>query len=362
MRAVIDKAALLLCCIVMLLGVVSENFILPVIAILVTITSTSVNQYFEKTKISYVCEIVYIGLCFVMPEFCFLLPIILYDIISEKRYILCAVAAISILARAADLGFERILVCSLIAVVICIRTMECKKFERELIKTRDDSTELNNLLSQKNKQLIENQDYEIHLATLKERNRIAREIHDNVGHLLSRSILQVGAIQVSNKDESKKESLDGLSETLNNAMTTVRNSVHDLHNDSIDIKHAVNEIVKPLIDNEINVNLDLVVGDTISNPIKFCIIGIIKEGVSNIIKHSTCDSVKIALYENPTFYQIIIEDNGECSGDISPDGMGLQNMRERVDSVGGFIKIDHDKKGFRIFATIKTGNWNFERK
>lgn len=47
-----------------------------------------------------------------------------------------------------------------------------------------------------------NQDYEIYLATLKERNRIAREIHDNVGHMLTRSILQLGALSVINKDET----------------------------------------------------------------------------------------------------------------------------------------------------------------
>ena len=46
------------------------------------------------------------------------------------------------------------------------------------------------MLTQKNKDLLEKQDYEIHVATLKERNRIAREIHDNVGHMLSRSLLQ----------------------------------------------------------------------------------------------------------------------------------------------------------------------------
>lgn len=43
------------------------------------------------------------------------------------------------------------------------------------------------------------------LATLNERNRIAREIHDNVGHLLSRSLLQVGALQVVNRDETVRQ-------------------------------------------------------------------------------------------------------------------------------------------------------------
>ena len=61
------------------------------------------------------------------------------------------------------------------------------------MKLRDDSTEKNLLLEEKNHMLVEKQNYEIYTATLKERNRIAREIHDNVGHLLSRSILITGA-------------------------------------------------------------------------------------------------------------------------------------------------------------------------
>ena len=59
-----------------------------------------------------------------------------------------------------------------------------------------------------------NQDYEIYLATLKERNRIAREIHDNVGHMLTRSILQLGALSVINKDETVGEAINDLSGTL----------------------------------------------------------------------------------------------------------------------------------------------------
>ena len=81
-----------------------------------------------------------------------------------------------------------------------------------------------------------NQDYEIYLATLKERNRIAREIHDNVGHMLTRSILQLGALSVINKDETVGEAINDLSGTLNTAMTSIRSSVHDLHDDSIALK------------------------------------------------------------------------------------------------------------------------------
>ena len=70
-------------------------------------------------------------------------------------------------------------------------TRKCSSLEEELKRTRDDSRERDLLLSQKNKALLEKQDYEIYNATLKERNRIAREIHDNVGHVLSRSILML---------------------------------------------------------------------------------------------------------------------------------------------------------------------------
>ena len=57
------------------------------------------------------------------------------------------------------------------------------------------------MLQEKNKNLMEKQDYEIYLATLRERNRIAREIHDNVGHMPSRSILQMGALITIHKEE-----------------------------------------------------------------------------------------------------------------------------------------------------------------
>lgn len=56
--------------------------------------------------------------------------------------------------------------------------------EEQMHKLMDDSQEVQNLLKEKNQMLLDNQTYHIRVATLSERNRIAREIHDCVGHLL----------------------------------------------------------------------------------------------------------------------------------------------------------------------------------
>ena len=90
----------------------------------------------------------------------------------------------------------------LLSLFLAVRTQKLEKMREEFKKLRDDSMELNLLLNKKNQYLMEKQETEVHLATLKERNRIAREIHDNVGHMLSRSILQLGALKALNHDSS----------------------------------------------------------------------------------------------------------------------------------------------------------------
>ena len=94
----------------------------------------------------------------------------------------------------------------------------------------------------KNRMLVEKQDYEIYAATLKERNRIAREIHDNVGHLLSRSILITGAAKALNASDTLSPVLDNLDHSLNQAMTSIRSSVHDLHDESLNLKEAAESL------------------------------------------------------------------------------------------------------------------------
>lgn len=228
---------------------------------------------------------------------------------------------------------------------------------------RDDSEEHALLLSEKNKALLEKQDYEIYAATLRERNRIAREIHDNVGHVLSRSILMTAACKTINKNDALDPLLGNLEESLNGAMNSIRSSVHDLHDDAVDLEDAIKGLVKDFTFCPVNLTYDM--SRQIPREVKYSLISITKEGLSNVMRHSNADSVDILLREHPALYQLCIEDNGTPENGI-PDiqtgsdsnkakntsgGMGLSNIRDRAKALGGTVQITQEN-GFRIFVTI----------
>lgn len=167
---------------------------------------------------------------------------------------------------------------------------------------RDDSEEHALLLSEKNKALLEKQDYEIYAATLRERNRIAREIHDNVGHVLSRSILMTAACKTINKNDALDPLLGNLEESLNGAMNSIRSSVHDLHDDAVDLEDAIKGLVKDFTFCPVNLTYDM--SRQIPREVKYSLISITKEGLSNVMRHSNADSVNILLREHPALYQL----------------------------------------------------------
>jgi signal transduction histidine kinase len=232
-----------------------------------------------------------------------------------------------------------------------------ERLTRENKRIRDNSTELNRMLADKNKSLTEKQDYEINLATLQERNRIAREIHDNVGHILSRSIVQTGALQSVNKDESMNILLSGLKETLSAAMDSIRNSVHGLRGDSVDLYESINNMTAGL---NCEVNIEYDVTQDLPNEVKYCFTAVLKEAVTNIARHSNASKVRISIQEHPAIYQLLIHDNGtkKTSAQTIENGMGLSNMEERVSALNGRFSAQY-QNGFRIFISIPKNEENY---
>ncbi|HAL74071.1 MAG TPA: two-component sensor histidine kinase [Clostridiales bacterium] len=187
---------------------------------------------------------------------------------------------------------------------------------------------------------------------LNERNRIAREIHDNVGHQLTRALLFTGALRTESQDETTRQSLQTLQDLLQDSMNSIRSSLHDLHDQSIDLHQEISEMIAGFSFCPVKLIYDLEINP--DKKTKYAFISIIREALSNIARHSQATTAEITLREHPGFYQLVIRDNGIGASHIiagDSDGIGLKSIAERVTSIGGLLNISSDS-GFVIFITI----------
>jgi len=335
-----------------------------VIYLLISIIVACINGYFENKSVRGIMGIVYAISLLISPKYIIVLaPIVLYDLFASKLYILEGIICFLLFA---SIGNINAITCFFVVLVVLLaHLMHYKSSKNENLKEqikhiRDDSEERNMQLSMTNKHLIEKQDQDIYVATLKERNRIARDIHDNVGHMITRSILQMGALMTIHKEEPLRGQLESVKNNLDLAMNNIRESVHDLHDESIDLRQAISDLMDEIKDS-FECSLDYDIGDNIDRKYKYAIIGIVREAVSNIIKHSKNDSVDIVIREHPGIYQLVIHDYVKGYGHTKildatknigrTDGIGIQNMQDRVKSLRGNMSID-EGNGYKIFVTF----------
>ena len=69
---------------------------------------------------------------------------------------------------------------------------------------------------------------------------------------------------------------------------------------------------------------------TVPRTIKYAFLSITKEALSNIIKHSNATAVSILMREHPALWQLVIQDNGTLQSPSATEGIGLENMKERI--------------------------------
>lgn len=314
------------------------------------------REAYSKMVQGVLC-LLYLASSWSIPTFLFYLPAMTYILLRNHLYLFTVCEILLYLYRIGSIPCEHPSIFPflyglfgfILSYLMQNHTEHYEHLDSEFRRTQDDSRERNLLLSEKNKSLQEKQDYEIYTATLKERNRIAREIHDNVGHVLSRSILLLGAVKTVNKEANLNLLLENLEHSLNQAMDSIRSSVHDLHDESINLKEVIQSLMNDFTFCPVDLQYDM--EPDVPKEVKYCFISITKEALSNIMKHSNANRVQITMREHPAIYQLCIEDNGTTRFMESDSGMGLINMKERVKALNGIFQIAN-KSGFRIFITI----------
>lgn len=309
---------------------------------------------------------------FFIPGMALVMPTAVYSLVIcnsklERSFSMAsrcgAVFAMALAVALVDISLTLKLMTILISVLAFYLAFKTGRHEKseENLRAKYDDARWDSLNAQKlREETMKNADNEVYMARLKERNRIAREIHDNVGHMITRVIVQLQAIKIINKDPGVGKQLESVSQTLDLAMTSMRKSVHELHDESIDMSLGINDITSTISD-RFDVTVNTVIDSPADNALKSNVLGIIKEAVTNIAKHSDGNKVLIEVVENVSFWRVKIHDNGNnpvrefelSSSDMTGEGgIGLNNIASRARAVGGRASVMSDEKGFTVMVTI----------
>ncbi|MEU4705468.1 sensor histidine kinase [Nocardia salmonicida] len=212
-------------------------------------------------------------------------------------------------------------------------------------------------LSDAHARLREYADQAVSLATVAERTRVARDIHDSVGHHLVVTAIQLeksAAYRPLDPDVADRALAEGRHCTRL-ALDEVRRAVGTLRADDTQftLATALRALATRLDDTGFAVSLDLTgTEDTVGEPVRLALYLAAQEALTNARRHSGATAVAVHVDLTAGAGVLDIADNGTGFAPGATEGQGLSGMRERLDLVGGEVRITSGPDGTRLLATI----------
>ncbi|MCK9204738.1 MAG: sensor histidine kinase [Bacteroidales bacterium] len=187
-------------------------------------------------------------------------------------------------------------------------------------------------------------------AEIKERKRIGEELHDGLGQILS--LLKLTLTSLENKQtlfsDKQKELIGNAVELTDNAFSELRNISHNMAPLFLKEKGLTNSI-KDLLDglnqsNKYKVSMDITgFNNQLENFLELTIYRVVQEALNNIIIHAEATEINFQLLQSDKEITMMIEDNGKGFdiGELeNKHGIGLRNIRSRVENIGGKLHLD----------------------
>lgn len=227
--------------------------------------------------------------------------------------------------------------------------------QRQLAENKRQLAEKNaTMVSQKVDVLIKEQALNTTLARLEgieeERKRIAQELHDQIGAMLSTAKLYFAPMdaQVVELDEKDRNKYQKATRILDEAYTEVRRISHNMASPSLTKLGLVGELqllVKRIKDTQkLDINVDAHgMQERLDNNIEIKLYAIVQEVITNALKHARSSEINIQLNHFGDLVNVMIEDNGigfDYERSKLKKGMGLNNIRSRVKDLNGTFEVD----------------------
>ena len=223
--------------------------------------------------------------------------------------------------------------------------------------TIEEVNQLYHELQTANEQLKEYADMSERMAQTRERNRLAREIHDTLGHTLTGITAGLDAclaiIDVA-PDQTKKQ-LEMLSQVSRDGIKEIRRSVNELRPDALE-RLSLEVAIRKMVMDMSKVSDVEIYFETEEKHLKFdedeenAIYRVIQESITNAVRHGQAKKIWITLKKIDGEILLVIKDNGIGCEEIK-SGFGTKHIKERIEMLKGTVSFD-GRNGFTVTARI----------
>ena len=186
-------------------------------------------------------------------------------------------------------------------------------------------------------------------AEEKERERIAKDLHDGVGQVMSAAKMNLSAFEsdITFKDENQRLAFERVINLIDEGCKEVRSVSHQMMPNALlkaGLASAIKEFIDKIDNRILKINLySEGLNERIDSNIEIVLYRIIQECVNNVIKHSGANQLDISLIKDKDGLSVTIEDNGKgfnVNDKSKFDGMGLKNIYSRIEFLKGTIDMD----------------------
>ncbi len=193
----------------------------------------------------------------------------------------------------------------------------------------------------------------------KERARIARELHDGIGGMLSAVKMNLNAVKKQHPEIAGIKGLNNVMHILQDTSAEVRKTAHNLMPDIL-IRHKLPEALRIYCENinmanELYVTLQLH-GDleSLDKSIDLLLYRTTQELLQNVVKHAQATQAVVQIIRKGNELNLIVEDNGTgFDTQKQGEGYGLQNLKFRIQALHGHISIESAEEiGTTIFIKL----------
>ncbi|MFF5244782.1 sensor histidine kinase [Streptosporangium sp. NPDC000095] len=185
-------------------------------------------------------------------------------------------------------------------------------------------------------------------ARAHERLRIARELHDLMGHQLTALTLELEVAR-HRDGAGARVHIERADRVARDLLRDVRATVGQLRTDAPDLREALAAVVRDIPGLDIGVWIDDDVCPT--EEVTLALIRVVQEIVTNTIRHADATSLRIRIESTPERdVRFTSVDDGRGSPELRP-GNGLRGLSERIEAIGGDVRLD-GSDGFRVTATV----------